>query len=173
MKSDTTGWLWLLLFLVAFIPLGWVMTALVSAHPIPLLCAEIILAGGCYLGHRATFKLLDGTTTPAATLDREKASAAAVSMFTPKQKLIAYTGLGLLGLLAIFVPWTNYHHHPVGYGFIFYAPREAVKIDLVRAGIPMAFVVCATIAAVVLTAEKTRKDNSPHDPPDAQASSSK
>lgn len=92
-------------------------------------------------------------------------------MFTLKQKSIILAGVICLAVLACYLPWTYTFHtsavhreKPAGYYFIFDPPQpedkwgaSGVKVDLPRVIIPMLVVVCATIAGVVLTDEKPRK----------------
>jgi len=92
-------------------------------------------------------------------------------MLTLRRKKIIWAGTACLGLLASYVPWTytlytsDFHREkPAGYYLIFDPPppesrndRYGVKVDVPRVIIPMVIVVGATIAGVVLTDEKPRK----------------
>src|SRR5262245_8727983 len=71
-------------------------------------------------------------------------------MRTPRQHKIIWTGIVCLGLLVLYVPWDGDH----GYGLIFAPPQHARRIDLPRVLLPMAFVLCATIAGAFLTRDK-------------------
>jgi tetratricopeptide (TPR) repeat protein len=90
---------------------------------------------------------------------------------TPKQKKIICAGIACLGLLVCFLPW-NYtvgagRETPAGYYFIFTPPRDnPAKVDVTRVVIPAAFVVCVTIAAVVLVGGRPR--GTTHEPPRTQ-----
>jgi Tfp pilus assembly protein PilF len=87
-------------------------------------------------------------------------------MLTRLQKTIIGAGATCLVLLACYLPWTYtvntasgiHREKPAGYHFIFAPPRpeqesiaHGVKIDTPRVAIPMAVVVLATVAAVLLT----------------------
>jgi hypothetical protein len=105
-------------------------------------------------------------------------TAQEVGMLTPIQQKIIWAGIACLGLLVCFLPWTYTIHwdgfhreRPAGYYFILTPPQapteepragakvdpqaqlriEGAKVDVPRVIIPMIFVVCATIAAVILT----------------------
>jgi hypothetical protein len=84
-------------------------------------------------------------------------------MLIPRQHKIIRAGIVCLGLTVSFPPWIENIGHRTrrygGYRFLFTAheTNRVLTIDLPRFLIPVAFVVCATIAAFVLTREKSLK----------------
>jgi hypothetical protein len=71
-------------------------------------------------------------------------SLAQILHLTPTQQKIVWAGIACLGLLACVVPWTQTVSGMNG-------------IDVARVFIPMAVVVCATVAGVLLTGAQSRK----------------
>jgi hypothetical protein len=103
------------------------------------------------------------------------ALAVAWNSMTAKQKIIG-AGIMCLVPLALYIPWTYtfsgadgiHSEKPAGYHFIFDPPqpekdnlRFGVKIDVPRVVIPMAVVVCVTVAGFMLAGAKTRKEGEP------------
>jgi hypothetical protein len=82
-------------------------------------------------------------------------------MLVPRQHEIIWAGMVCLGLLTLWVPWTAGGNSRFGgtavYGWLFSPPRNDVVIDTVRLVIPMAVVVVATAAAVIMGGQKGRE----------------
>jgi DNA-directed RNA polymerase subunit RPC12/RpoP len=84
------------------------------------------------------------------------------------QRVLILLGLGCLSFMACFLPWAHVDNQGVekgsaGYHFIFAPPNPrhyGVKVDLARTIIPMAFVLCATVAAAYLRREASSDQES-------------
>ena len=78
------------------------------------------------------------------------------------QRVIILAGLGCLTFMACFLPWVHIDNQGIeietaGYHSIFTPPAAThygVKVDLSRAVLPMALILCATVAAAYLTRER-------------------
>ena len=78
------------------------------------------------------------------------------------QRVIILLGLGCLTFMACFLPWVHIDNQGIeietaGYHSVFTPPAAThygVKVDLARAVLPMALVLCATVAAAYLTRER-------------------
>jgi hypothetical protein len=109
--------------------------------------------------------------TSVAGLTAGYAIARDAVMRVPLRSKVVLAGVLCLSVLMCYVPWTYTYNasgaqreRPAGYSFVFDPPAPehdrpayGVKVDVPRAAIPMAVVVCATIAGVALTGGKTRK----------------
>jgi hypothetical protein len=100
-------------------------------------------------------------------------------MFTPTQLKIAFGGLAVMGLLAVYVPWTYTVHvntihreTPAGYHLLFEPPAPAedrykaatsVRVNWTQALVPMAVVALATAVGVAAARPRPTAVRTPAD----------
>jgi hypothetical protein len=106
--------------------------------------------GGCAYAHSIPDSKV--TRFPRISLARPRS----LRMQLTTQQIVIGVGAALIAGLTLFVPWSNVEGYPRGYGFIFYRPSGAARVDWPRVVLPMIAILCATAAGVALTREKVK-----------------